>query len=58
MGDRLLREIGARLLGQARDCTMLGRLSSDEFMVLLLRVHGTTEAGVPCARGRTCSAGP
>ncbi|RCW73789.1 bifunctional diguanylate cyclase/phosphodiesterase [Pseudorhodoferax soli] len=44
VGDQLLREIGARLLGQARERTMVGRLSGDEFMVLLSGVHSTTEA--------------
>ena len=44
VGDQLLREIGARLLGQARERTMVGRLSGDEFLVLLPGVHSTTEA--------------
>jgi diguanylate cyclase (GGDEF)-like protein/PAS domain S-box-containing protein len=44
VGDQLLREIGARLLAQARERTMVGRLSGDEFLVLLPGVHSTTEA--------------
>jgi diguanylate cyclase (GGDEF)-like protein/PAS domain S-box-containing protein len=43
-GDQLLREVGARLSSLARERTIVGRLSGDEFMVLLPGVQSTTEA--------------
>jgi len=43
-GDQLLREVGARLRQAAGERTTVGRLSGDEFIVLLPGVHSTTEA--------------
>ena len=43
-GDQLLREVGARLGSLARERTIIGRLSGDEFMLLMPGVHSTTEA--------------
>ncbi len=43
-GDQLLREIGARLSSLTRERTIIGRLSGDEFLLLLPGVQSTTEA--------------
>ncbi|MDF1485971.1 EAL domain-containing protein [Ramlibacter sp. H39-3-26] len=43
-GDELLRRIGERLSGTAGVRAFVGRLSGDEFMVMLPGVHGTADA--------------
>jgi diguanylate cyclase (GGDEF)-like protein len=43
-GDQLLREVGQRLLQAAGERAVVGRLSGDEFLVLLPDIHGTAEA--------------
>ncbi|MBP6618487.1 MAG: diguanylate cyclase, partial [Burkholderiaceae bacterium] len=43
-GDQMLREVGLRLGRAAGSHAVVGRLSGDEFMVLVPDVHGTAEA--------------
>ncbi len=43
-GDRLLLEIGRRLLACARDSDVVARLGGDEFVVLLTQVNGAEGA--------------
>jgi diguanylate cyclase (GGDEF)-like protein/PAS domain S-box-containing protein len=43
VGDQLLREMGARLQALEREPSVVGRLSGDEFLVLLAGVQSTTE---------------
>ncbi|KQP14381.1 bifunctional diguanylate cyclase/phosphodiesterase [Pseudorhodoferax sp. Leaf267] len=43
-GDQLLREIGARLSSLMRERSIIGRLSGDEFLLLLPGVQSTAEA--------------
>ncbi len=43
-GDQMLREVGLRLGRAAGPHAVVGRLSGDEFMVLVPDVHGTAEA--------------
>ncbi len=43
-GDQLLREVATRLRQAAGENTIVGRLSGDEFMVLLPGMHTTTDA--------------
>ncbi len=42
-GDELLRKVGARLRGVARDCEMVSRIGGDEFAVL---IEGSADLGV------------
>ncbi|MEO8248144.1 MAG: EAL domain-containing protein [Burkholderiales bacterium] len=43
-GDQLLREVGKRLVTAAGDRAAVGRLSGDEFLVLLPGIQGTADA--------------
>ena len=43
-GDQLLREVGLRLGRAAGQHAVVGRLSGDEFLVMVPDVHGTAEA--------------
>jgi diguanylate cyclase (GGDEF)-like protein len=43
-GDRLLREVAARIASVTRDADAVARLGGDEFAVLLARVRGENEA--------------
>ena len=43
-GDQMLREVGLRLSQFADERSVVGRLSGDEFLILLRNVQGTAEA--------------
>ncbi len=43
-GDQMLREVGARARTAVDERALVGRLSGDEFLVVLPGVHSTTEA--------------
>ncbi len=57
-GDRLLAQVGARLLGVARTTDTVARLGSDEFGILLGPVRSAREAERAAARIEAAVVGP
>jgi diguanylate cyclase (GGDEF)-like protein len=57
-GDELLRQVAARLGGSVRPQDTVGRLSGDEFAVLLPGLAGADDAAALAARVTACFAEP
>lgn len=57
-GDRLLREVGQRLVGCLRESDTVGRIGGDEFTVLLTRITRQEDVGVIAEKIRAAIAAP
>lgn len=58
VGDVLLQQVAARLLGCVRETDSVGRLSGDEFMVVLTDLHDADQAGQVARKILTALAAP